>query len=226
MSPTQAITREKLILIVLIGALGVFAFMPFAHAFARSTQTGPGPQLSDQGIHKIRHIIIIMQENRSFDSYFGTFPGADGIPMKNGVPIDSAFDPVTTKWIKPYHDRHDLNLGGPHNAINAFVDIDGGKMDGFVWSYRMVKLKKKFRKVERTGRGVRPSRGRLNERRTGPFNPNYEKIFVGSPDVMGYHNGKDIPNYWAYAKHFVLQDHMFEPIASWSFPSHLFMVSA
>ena len=30
------------------------------------------------GIHKIKHIIIIMQENRSFDSYFGTYPGAGG----------------------------------------------------------------------------------------------------------------------------------------------------
>ena len=38
------------------------------------------------GIHKIRHVIVIMQENRSFDSYFGTYPGADGIPMKHGVP--------------------------------------------------------------------------------------------------------------------------------------------
>lgn len=100
---------------------------------------------SDRGIHKIKHIIIIMQENRSFDSYFGTFPGADGIPMKDGVPTDRAFDPVTTKWIRPYHERHDLNLGGHHNAINAFVDIDGGKMDGFVWSYRMVKRMKKPR---------------------------------------------------------------------------------
>ena len=41
--------------------------------------------VADAGIHKIRHVIIIMQENRSFDSYFGTYPGADGIPMSNGV---------------------------------------------------------------------------------------------------------------------------------------------
>ena len=34
----------------------------------------------DTGIHKIKHVVIIMQENRSFDSYFGTYPGADGIP--------------------------------------------------------------------------------------------------------------------------------------------------
>jgi phospholipase C len=31
------------------------------------------------GIHRIRHVVIIMQENRSFDNYFGTFPHADGI---------------------------------------------------------------------------------------------------------------------------------------------------
>ena len=36
------------------------------------------------GIHKIRHIVVIMQENRSFDSYFGTYPGADGLPRSHG----------------------------------------------------------------------------------------------------------------------------------------------
>jgi len=37
-------------------------------------------------VSKIKHIIIIMQENRSFDHYFGTYPGADGIPMEGGKP--------------------------------------------------------------------------------------------------------------------------------------------
>jgi phospholipase C len=46
------------------------------------------------------------------------------------------------------------------------------------------------------------------------------------PDVMGYHDAREIPNYWAYAENFVLQDHMYEPNASWSLPAHLFMVSA
>lgn len=41
------------------------------------------------GIHKIQHVVIIMQENRSFDSYFGTYPGADGIPAGVCVPIPS-----------------------------------------------------------------------------------------------------------------------------------------
>jgi len=42
---------------------------------------------------------------------------------------------------------------------------------------------------------------------------------------MGYHTAQEIPNYWKYAKDFVLQDHMFEPDASWSLPEHLFQVS-
>jgi len=43
--------------------------------------------------------------------------------------------------------------------------------------------------------------------------------------VMGYHTQSDIPNYWKYAHDFVLQDHMFQPNASWSLPAHLFQVS-
>ncbi len=38
----------------------------------------------------------------------------------------------------------------------------------------------------------------------------------GTTDVMGYHDGREIPNYWRYARDFVLQDHLFEPNASWS----------
>ena len=43
---------------------------------------------------------------------------------------------------------------------------------------------------------------------------------------MGYHTAREIPNYWAYAKRYTLQDHMFAPSDSWTLPSHLFLVSA
>src|SRR3954468_12023988 len=42
------------------------------------------PDPGAKGIDKLNHLIFIVQENRSFDHYFGTFPGADGIPAKNG----------------------------------------------------------------------------------------------------------------------------------------------
>jgi len=74
-----------------------------------------------------------MQENRSFDTYFGTFPGADGIPMADGRP-SVCVPNLGGGCDKPFHDHADVNGGGPHGQVNAVADIDGGKMDGFVIS--------------------------------------------------------------------------------------------
>src|SRR5262244_3871916 len=64
---------------------------------------------------KIQHVIVIMQENRSFDHYFGTYPGAEGIPMNaRGVPTVCNNDPKTGVCVKPYHLMADKNAGGPH----------------------------------------------------------------------------------------------------------------
>jgi phospholipase C len=85
----------------------------------------------DGDIHTIQHVVIIMQENRSFDEYFGTYPGADGIPQ--GVTV---FDPATGQQVAPYHDTNDLNQGASHSVSAALTDIDGGLMDGFLVQYR------------------------------------------------------------------------------------------
>ncbi len=89
------------------------------------------PLMILSGIHKIQHVVVIMQENRSFDSYFGTYPGADGIPHGVCVP-----DPLNGGCVAPFHDSADTNSGGPHSANNATADINGGLMDGFVGSGR------------------------------------------------------------------------------------------
>lgn len=152
------------------------------------------------GIQKIKHVVIIMQENRSFDSYFGTFPGADGIPMKNGVPTVCVNDPATNTCVKPYHDTNDKNAGGPHGQTDATADINGGKMDGFI---------------------AQAGHAKDNCVANDPSC----KGAATATDVMGYHTSQEIPNYWMYAKDFVLQDKMFQPNASWSLPEHLYLVS-
>ncbi len=152
-------------------------------------------------IHKIQHVIIIMQENRSFDSYFGTFPGADGIPMSHGVPTVCIPDPIHPgTCVRPFVDHADVNvLGGPHAETNERADVDNGKMNGFL---AQAEASDRYNCTSPTKHGCKTAR-----------------------TVMGYHTQSDIPNYWAYAQKFVLQDHMFEPVASWSLPAHLFMVS-
>ena len=80
------------------------------------------------GIHKIQHVVIIMQENRSFDTYFGTYPGADGIPSTARLrsrPGDGQLRRAVPR-------RADKNFGGPHGAPAFTADVNGGQMDGFV----------------------------------------------------------------------------------------------
>ncbi len=156
-----------------------------------------------------------MQENRSFDSYFGTYPGADGIPMKNGVPTVSVPDTNTEKRVKPFHDPDDANYDGPHMVLNAFADVDGGKMDGF-----LAQAERSYRRLMRIP-GLADRYKKLLYTDDNRVQPRVPYL-----DVMGYHDQREIPNYWTYAKDYVLQDHMFEQMMSWSFPQHLFMVSA
>ncbi len=151
-----------------------------SHPTSTSTFVAPA------GIHKIKHVIVIMQENRSLDDYFGTFPGADGIPAANGQFTVCVPDPVTKGCDKPYHNPSDTDLGGCHGVSCIPTVEDGGKMDGFVASAEQYSY---------------PS------------------------DVMGYEDARDIPNYWAYAQNFVLDDHFFAASLGWSLPQHLYMVS-
>jgi phospholipase C len=147
------------------------------------------------GIQTIQHVIIIMQENRSFDNYFGTYPGADGIPMDlHGNPTVYNIDPITGQKVYPFHDTSVVNFDGLHSFGAAVADINGGKMDKFLAQAR--------ERQEEQGVDL-----------------------AVVPDVMGYHTANEIPNYWAYAQNFVLQDHMFSPVLSWSLPSHEFLVS-
>jgi phospholipase C len=136
-------------------------------------------------IHTIQHIIIIMQENVSFDKYFGTYPGADGFTIVDGMPTGGSIDPNTGQLVAPFHLTADSIPDSPHGFADAEADINGGQMNGFL-------------------HGLQPGQ---------------------PPDAMGYYTQQDVPNYWAYAQNFVLQDHMFTPVLGWSLPTHLYLVS-
>jgi phospholipase C len=165
-----------------------------------SPTSSPASAAALTGIHKIQHIVVIMQENRSFDQYFGTYPGADGLPRINGQFTVCVPDPATGACVRPYHDPNDKNGGGPHGSSNARADINGGQMNGFV------------AQAEAARKGCLQN--------VNPACTNSIKT-----DVMGYKDAREIPNYWSYAQNFVLQDRLFQPNASWSFPQHLYMVS-
>jgi len=100
----------------------------------RPPSPSPTEQLTklQQAQDHIKHLIFIVQENRSFDHYFGTYPGADGFPMKNGRPNVCVPDPILGHCVAPYHSSNQLQEGGPHAQRHSIADVDGGKMDGFI----------------------------------------------------------------------------------------------
>jgi phospholipase C len=153
----------------------------------------------------LKHVIIIMQENRSFDHYFGVFPGADGFPrdaqgnITTCVPYEVHNPQKGCK--KPFHDRMLVNAGGPHAHYSFVKDWDDGKMDGF---------------VEQATDGSLPC---LKD----PKAP--KCLQYRQHDTMGYHTDAEIPNYWTYARTYMLQDHLFEPVGQMSVGAHLMMIS-
>jgi phospholipase C len=158
-----------------------------------------------KGIDNINHLVFIVMENRSFDEYFGTYPGADGIPMKNGKP--TVCQPMPGGGCAyPYHDNNFIDQGGPHGHKASVMDYNNGKMDGFI----------KALDIYENGCMLHPTTPPCPEATPGP---------QGQPDIMGYKTRREIPNYWSYADNYTLFDHMFAPVDSWTLPSHLFLVS-
>jgi len=151
------------------------------------------------GLQNIKHVFIIFQENRSFDHYFGTYPGADGLAILPDGGFAACVPDFDAGCYPPYHDVSDTNAGGPHGSGDAIADIADGGMDGFI----------------------------IQQEKAGSCKSEFDPKCAhrANRDVMGYHDSREIPNYWNYAAHFVLLDHLYQSNASWSLPSHLFMVS-
>ena len=185
------------------GALGVTSA-------AGTDQAGvPNPRVAT-GLDKIDHLIFIVQENRSFDHYFGTYPGADGIPTRAGggwAKSTCNWHPVLRKCLYPYHTTEDGNRGGPHGEKASIVDVSGGSMDGFIAGALL---------SHNTDDCVNDPFLKKCKRLTGPAH---------QPDVMSFRTRADLPNYWAMADYGVLSDHLFASVDSSSLPSHLFIFS-
>jgi phospholipase C len=76
----------------------------------------------------IEHFVVLMQENHSFDNYFGTYPGADGIPNGTCMPTGRRARPC----VRPFHlgGRPVPDLG--HDRRIYRLQYARGRMDGFV----------------------------------------------------------------------------------------------
>jgi phospholipase C len=200
--PRRAQRRPIALALVLLCSVAVACTASTASEEPQTARSSPPPK----GIFKLDHLIFIVQENRSFDHYFGTYPGADGIPTDADGDFSVCIpDPFQNgRCVTPYITHRQEQTGGPHAHAQAVIDVHGGRMDGFIEAMALAP-KSCWKEGDVSGC---PD--------VGP---------QGQPDVMSTHTRDSLPNYWAYADAFVLEDHMFAPTDSWTLPSHLFLVS-
>ena len=185
----------------------------FACGALLGARSGADAVAKHPGLQNIQHLVFIVQENRSFDHYFGTYPGADGFPSPLPC-LPSHFYP--SKCFTPYLTHADNQLGGPYSSAPQLADIDNGAMDGFLYQ----------RERQLTGKCGHD--GRIDRRLSyldddEEVGPQVKRCTI---DVLSYHDGTDLTNYWAYAANYVLLDHFFEAVHSDSHPSHLMLFSA
>jgi len=82
----------------------------------------------------IRHVIVLMKENRSYDEYFGRL-ASRGQPAAEPVPSTFSNPDANGVAVAPYHETTTCVMLDPDHQWEAMHDnIDNGKMDGFVVS--------------------------------------------------------------------------------------------
>ena len=161
---------------------------------------------------KIKYVFVLYQENRSFDSYFGTFPNAEGIfshPAKDTLGfyqpltnVDGTAGVIHPFRIGPEEFASDLDdVDHSHPGIVAKMNIEGDapKMDRFA--------------ISEEGKHVKSGNPSLAAKQMGEL-------------AMAYEDCDTIPFLWRYADRFVLFDHVFQEMTGPSTLGNISIIAA
>lgn len=128
-------SRRTLAAAAALIALGLPASTGLSSGTAQAAGSVPVPKAAAQTTTAtpIKHFVTLMQENHSFDNYFGTYPGADGIP--EGTCIPRSTTSAAGGCVRPYHlgAKPISDLG--HSQVVYNAELNGGKMNGFVSAF-------------------------------------------------------------------------------------------
>jgi phospholipase C len=114
---------------IILGATLLAGLLPIQSVAAQSAVT-PGDTPTNT---PIKHFIVLMQENHTFDNYFGTYPGVDGIPKGISMPVDPT-NPNNTEFVSSFHIGNMAIKDLSHSFGTFREQYDNGKMDGFVYA--------------------------------------------------------------------------------------------
>jgi phospholipase C len=228
------VTAPPRVRVMLVAAsAGVFALASAASALAADGTPSEGTKTP------IKHFITLLQENHSFDNYFGTYPGADGIPKGACMPIDPRAELQMGGRPWAYGERRsfdrflrrregrtyaDWARGHPRAAARVFGDAraqPSARRGGCIRSFHIGN-----RAVQDLGHSARVFRVQYAGGRMDGFVHAIERdIGRIDPVVMGHYDDRDLPYYWNLADEYVLFDRFFTSAAAGSVWNHMFWVS-
>ena len=165
---------------------------------------------------KIQHLIFIVQENHSFDNYFGTFPGANGIPPGTSLPYETT--DTTQGYVQSYH----LSATVPVSIVGD--ELPPGVADPDDLPMQFTNSASPYHISSQSTADMSHAAAVARE----DWDNGKMDGFVqaeGDTLTMGYYNGSDIPYYWDYAKQYVLDDNFFSSEMGPSLPNHLYIAS-
>ena len=171
---------------------------------APAQQPPPAPQVDPALLalvrSKIKHVFVIYQENRSYDSYFGSFPGSENLSTTFAQTQGfRQYDPLGNQWVTPFRLAVSDTADADHSRPALITKSDDGRMDLFVSTEEFARLARGY------------SRG--DAQRLGLL-------------TMGFEDCDTVPYLWMYARNFTLFDHFFQAMYAPSTPGNIDLIAA
>src|SRR5215469_4724162 len=188
----------------------------------------PERAAADGDLHKVNHVIIVMQENHSFDNYFGALAYAPGSPYHNGY---GACAPWDHKCVDGLSCRvHD----GVFDCANANLDDDGSIVPAFKATSRCVipDLDHSWLGTHREVNFTDPNRTLFDPLSNGFVLQNdiTEQIDTAETktddQTISFYNQDDLPFYYRLAQNFAISDRQFASVLGPTFPNRSYLMAA
>jgi phospholipase C len=165
----------------------------------------------------IQHIVFIVQENHSFDNYFGTYPGANGFPP--GLLVQSNPNETSSAAYAPYllNDSTPVYLVGDElpPGVSDPDQLQASTSNPYL-PHHLTSEASPLLTNAWAAAHVAYDNGKMD---------GFINAQGGSPQTMGYYDRSDIPYYWDYADHYVLADNFFSSMLGPTLPNHLYIAS-
>jgi len=211
-------TRRVFIGLTTTGALClVGSVIAFGVGAAQPGDPGPGGPPNPATSTPIQHLVVIFQENVSFDHYFATYPVAANLPGE--PPFTASPDTPSVNGLTPELLTHNPNLSNPQRLDRSQAltcDQDHGYSDE--QSAADMGLMDQF--VQKTGHQLTLVQCLTSVGDTAPVSstsPNYA--------VMDYYDGNTVTGIWNLAQHFAMDDNAYGTTFGPSTPGALNVVA-